>query len=161
MITSSLENLDPSIRNAVRALIVRDESVLLLRKEGGGQGERFALPGGAQDPGETLVEALGRECQEEIGTQVEIGDLLTVADYFKQRDTQPPSTRHLLEFLFSCHVPDDYVPQNGHHPDKHQIEVVWVRLSDLDQLMLFPRSLSESLPGVITGDNKGYLGIID
>lgn len=161
MITSSLENLDPSIRNAVRALIVRDESVLLLRKEGGGQGERFALPGGAQDPGETLVEALERECQEEIGTQVEIGDLLTVADYFKQRDTQPPSTRHLLEFLFSCHVPDDYVPQNGHHPDKHQIEVVWVRLSDLDQLMLFPRSLSESLPGVITGDNKGYLGIID
>ena len=161
MITSSLENLDPSIRNAVRALIVRDESVLLLRKEGGGQGERFALPGGAQDPGETLVEALERECQEEIGTGVEIGDLLTVADYFKQRDTQPPSTRHLLEFLFSCHVPDDYVPQNGHHPDKHQIEVVWVRLSDLDQLMLFPRSLSESLPGVITGDNKGYLGIID
>ena len=161
MITSSLENLDPSIRNAVRALIVRDESVLLLRKEGGGQGERFALPGGAQDPGETLVEALARECQEEIGTQVEIGDLLTVADYFKQRDTQPPSTRHLLEFLFSCHVPDDYVPQNGHHPDKHQIEVVWVRLSDLDQLMLFPRSLSKSLPGVITGDNKGYLGIID
>ena len=161
MTISSLENLDPSIRNAVRALIVRDESVLLLRKEGGGQGERFALPGGAQDPGETLVEALARECQEEIGTQVEIGDLLTVADYFKQRDTQPPSTRHLLEFLFSCHVPDDYVPQNGHHPDKHQIEVVWVRLSDLDQLMLFPRSLSKSLPGVITGDNKGYLGIID
>ena len=161
MIASSLENLDPSIRNAVRALVVRDQSILLLRKEGGDQGERFALPGGAQDPGETLVEALARECQEEIGTPVEIGDLLTVADYFKQRDTQPPSSRHLLEFLFSCHVPDDYTPKNGHHPDKHQIEVVWVRLSDLNQLMIFPRSLSGSLPGIINGDNKGYLGIID
>jgi len=157
---SSFDNLEPAIRNAVRALIVRDDRVLLLRKEGGGQGERFALPGGAQDPGETLLEALQRECQEEIGTQVDIGDLLTVADYFKQRDTQPPSTRHLLEFLFSCNVPQDYIPQNGHHPDKCQVEVIWARLSDLDQIMLFPRSLAHDLRDIIEGTKRGYLGTI-
>ena len=156
-----MENLDPNIRNAVRAFIVRDGCVLLLRKEGGGQGERYALPGGAQDAGETLIKALDRECQEEIGTQVEIGELLYVADYFKPRDTQPPSTRHLLEFLFSCKVPADYIPKNGYHPDKHQIEVVWVNLGDLDQLTLLPPSLAGHLKSTLAGHGRGYLGVID
>ena len=68
-----MQNLIPGIRNAVRAIIVRDAHILLLRKQGGGPGDRFALPGGGQDAGETLFQALQRECQEEIGTSVEVG----------------------------------------------------------------------------------------
>ena len=55
-----MENLTPQIRNAVRAVILRDDRILLLRKSGGEQGERFALPGGAQDLGETLRQALDK-----------------------------------------------------------------------------------------------------
>ena len=94
-----MENLEPTIRNAARALIVRNDHILLLRKQGGDKGERFALPGGAQDPGETLQDALNRECLEEIDTRVQIHDLVGVADYFKPRATLPPSTRHVVEFL--------------------------------------------------------------
>src|SRR5210317_493790 len=97
--------LIPGIRNAARALIIRQDRILLLRKEGGGRGERYALPGGAQDPGENLRDALNRECEEEIGTAVDIGELLHVAEFFKLRDTQPPTRRHLVEFLFRCAVP--------------------------------------------------------
>ena len=57
-----MENLTPGIRNAARAVILREGSILLLRKNGSGGGERFALPGGAQDLGETLEQALNREC---------------------------------------------------------------------------------------------------
>ena len=60
-------------------------TILCLRKAGFEQGERFALPGGGQDLGETLEQALNRECVEEIGTQVEIRDLVYVADCFKPR----------------------------------------------------------------------------
>ena len=74
-----MENLLPLIRNAARALILRDGEILLLRKEDDDGSERYALPGGAQDPGETLRQALNRECLEEIGTEVEIRDLLHVA----------------------------------------------------------------------------------
>ncbi|MBT4078331.1 MAG: NUDIX hydrolase, partial [Gammaproteobacteria bacterium] len=42
-------NLEPSIRNAVRALIIRDSRVLLIRKEYEDGSELFALPGGGQD----------------------------------------------------------------------------------------------------------------
>lgn len=143
----------------MRAVIVRDAQVLLLRKQGGGQGERFALPGGAQDLGETLAQALNRECQEEIGTAVEIVRLLHIADYFKHRDTVPPSRRQLLEMLFECTVPPDYRPENGYRPDKHQVEVVWMPLDDLPVITLLPRSLAAYLGG--NGDAAVYLGEIE
>ncbi len=153
-----LDNFIPQIRNAARALIVRDGQILLLRKEGGERGERFALPGGAQNLGETLEQALNRECQEEIGTEVCIHDLLHVADYFKQRETVPPSTRHLVEFLFRCSVPDGYLPKNGYRPDKHQIEVVWARLEKIGEMNLFPQSLAAYIKN---SDGRVYLGKID
>ena len=115
-----MENLYPEIRNAARALIIKDSSVLLLRKVGGSRGERFALPGGAQDVGEILEDALQRECLEEIGVEVQIEALVHVADFFKRRDTDPPSHKHLVEFIFRCQVPDDYIarqrPQTGQKP---------------------------------------------
>ena len=155
-------SLLPGIRNAVRAFIVRDEKVLLLRKDGYPTGgERYALPGGAQEHGETLEQALQRECLEEIGTEVRILDLLHLADWFKQRETDPPSRRQLLECLFVCEVPDGYTPRNGHRPDKHQVEVVWVALDELHQITLLPASMRERLttypkPGAVV-----YLGRVD
>lgn len=156
-----MQNLVPVIRNAVRALIIRDDRILLLRKEGGERGERFALPGGAQDLGETLEQALNRECMEEIATEVSIQHLVQVADYFKQRDTSPPSTRHLVEFLFECTIPESYQPKSGHHPDKHQVEVVWTALDDLENISFYPRSFASHLKALRSGDTRVYLGTID
>jgi len=55
-----MEAIIPPIRNTARALIRRDNNILLLRKNGYADGDRFALPGGGQDPGETLEQALSR-----------------------------------------------------------------------------------------------------
>jgi ADP-ribose pyrophosphatase YjhB (NUDIX family) len=156
-----MEPIIPPIRNAARALILQGDSILLLRKDGYETGERFALPGGGQDLGETLEQALIRECMEEIGTRVEIRDLVFVADSFKPRDTPPGSTRHLVEFLFACSVPDGYVPVNGHHPDRHQVEVVWGRLDELADMPLYPRSLAPYLAGSGGSTGSVYLGTID
>ncbi len=156
----TMDNLLPVIRNAARALILEEGRILLLRKEDE-QGERFALPGGAQDPGEPLAQALDRECREEIGTSVEIHDLLHVADWFKPRATDPPSYKHLVEFLFLCSVPEGYTPVNGYHPDKHQLEVVWMELERLDRITLHPRSLVTWLQEIQAPERKVYLGLID
>ncbi len=156
-----MENLTPDIRNAVRAVIVRNDQVLLLKKAGGDRGERYALPGGAQNLGETLAQALKRECLEEIGSGVEIVALMSVSDHFKTRETDPPSTRHMVEFLFRCTVPDDYVARNGIKPDKSQIDVVWVNLANLAAMRLYPESLSHWLPEGILRDTAVYLGIME
>ncbi len=151
--------LDTPIRNAARAFIVRDQNVLLLRKHDDVKGERYALPGGSQEPGETLHQALSRECLEEIGTDVAVRDLLHVADYFKPRSTVPPSTRQVVEFLFACDVPADYRAHNGHRPDKHQMEVVWVPQRNLANLPFQPASMAHRLNGAAAP--LIYLGIID
>ena len=139
------ENLIPGIRNAVRAVITQDDAVLLQRKIDDNGTERFALPGGAQEHGEGLGEALQRECEEEIGTRIEVIDLLFVGDYFKLRQTSPPTTRQLLEFLFACSVAPDYQPRNGPHPDKHQVDVQWVPIGQLAEINLVPVDYVELL----------------
>ena len=133
-----IENLLPGIRNAVRAVITMHDAVLLQRKIDDSGVERYALPGGAQEQGECLVEALQRECEEEIGARIEVLDLLYVGDYFKSRSTEPPSTRQLVEFLFACSVDSGYQPRNGPRPDKHQVEVLWVPLGRLADINLVP-----------------------
>lgn len=155
-----MDNLIPGIRNAARALIVRDGKILLLHKGGDEQGDRFALPGGAQEPGETLAQALDRECREEIGTSVQVRDLLYVADWFKRRDTTPKSTRQLVEFLFACSVPDNYQAQNGYRPDKHQIDVAWMPLVELTRIPLLPAGLAEYLSRDHESAHPVYLGTL-
>lgn len=139
------ENLIPGIRNAVRAVITNDDAVLLQRKLDDNGAERYALPGGAQEHGESLTEALQRECEEEIGTRVEVIDLLFVGDYYKLRQTSPPSTRQLVEFLFACRVAADYQPRNGPRPDKHQVDVLWIPFNQLAEVNLVPVDYIELL----------------
>ncbi|MCG7938861.1 MAG: NUDIX domain-containing protein [Candidatus Thiodiazotropha lotti] len=158
---SELTGLDADIRNAVRAVIVRDEAVLMQKKWQQERGFWYTLPGGGQEVQESLTQALQRECEEEIGTRVVVDGLLAVADFYKQRRTEPPSSRHLIEFLFACSVPDDYRPGPGVHPDKHQIEVVWLPFAEFSQVELFPKSLELDLQPVLQGVKPLYLGVID
>lgn len=151
--------LSPNIRNTARAVIIRRRQILLLIKRGEPRGEWYTLPGGGQETGESLTEALERECSEEIGSLVGVGELMHVAEFHKQRDTQPPSRRHLVEFLFRCEIPQDYRPHNGPDPDKHQVGVVWVDLDDLPQHTLYPAYLSNCLPFARHRDQNPYLGV--
>ncbi len=103
---------------------------------------------------------LQRECIEEIGTTVEIGQLLHVADFFKARDTDPPSTRHVVEFLFRCTVPDGYVARSGAKPDRSQIGVAWMDRAALASAPLFPPSPSHWLPLSFDQGADVYLGTL-
>ncbi|MGD8801575.1 MAG: NUDIX domain-containing protein [Gammaproteobacteria bacterium] len=151
-----IETLIPGIRNAVRAVIFSNDSVLLQRKIDDDGIERYSLPGGAQEQGERLADALQRECEEEIGTRVKIIDLMFVGDYFKVKTTDPPTTRHLLEFLFACSVDSDYQPANGPHPDKHQVDVVWMPIENLTDINLVPADYIGLLRGQV--QSRVYVG---
>lgn len=154
----------PGVRNAVRALILRDDAVLVQYKVYEDGSERYVLPGGAPKLGETLVEGLQRECFEEIACQVDIGALLYIADFFKLRDTDPPTRRHQLEFIFHCHVSATYTPQNGAFPDKHQKDVIWLKTAEIKNVPFFPSGLttiiSQASPKALT-KIPVYLGLID
>ena len=140
-----MQALIPGIRNAVRAFIIRDDAVLLQHKMYENGTHRYVLPGGSPELGETLIEALQRECLEEIGSEVDVIELMHLADFFKPRDTIPPTKRHQVEFIFRCHISETYIAQNGCKPDKHQKEVVWIKISEINSVPLFPESLKNTL----------------
>lgn len=149
----------PTIRNSVRAFIQRGDSILVQHKKYDGGRSRYTLPGGAVDPGETLAEGLNRECMEEVGTNVEIIDLMHVADYFKDRETEPPSRRQQVEFIFRCRVSDEYEAQMGAKPDNHQIDVLWLPISEIATSGILPARVREIL-ATREADAPVYLGLI-
>lgn len=154
-----MSGIEPQIRNAVRGLVIRDNQALLLKKEGyESGGARYALPGGGQDPGESLIDTLLRECVEEIDCQVTAGPLLSVNDFIKRRDTEPVRWRHVVEFLFLCELPEGYQPHNGPRPDKHQVDVVWMPIDQLSQIQLFPHYLGDLIPRLCQARLSPYQG---
>ena len=147
------------IRITPRAVIVNENEILLQHKVYEDGSERYVLPGGAIEPGETIEQALIRECQEEIGTIIMVEKLLHVADFFREKKTTPPTRRQQVELLFQCRVPENYLAQNGPAPDKHQVAVEWVALSHLEE-RLYPPAIVDKLLN-LTINSPVYLGLIE
>jgi len=54
-------------QEAALCLIIRDRQLLLIRKKTGLGAGKINMPGGRLEPGETAMEAVIRECEEEVG----------------------------------------------------------------------------------------------
>jgi len=148
------------IRNSVRALIVRKNQVLLLRKRSRNGRSRYALPGGGQDRGETLHKCVQRECREEIATKVDIVGLAHVVNAFKPLDAKLVSFRQQVEFVFYCRVPKNYKPRQGKKPDKNQVGVEWVSLQDLAKIDLRPSGMAGLVRQAASGKGPVYAGTL-
>ncbi|MDD2521704.1 MAG: NUDIX domain-containing protein [Anaerolineaceae bacterium] len=147
------------LRNSVKAVIIDDGKILLLQKDNG-KGGYTVLPGGGQEFGETLHQALKREVFEEIGAKIKIGKLLHIREYFSEKHDYALEDReiHQVEFFFKCKLVEAYKPKNGHFPDPHQKEVVWVSLDKLDEANFYPTALRKILPDLKHNDAPIYLG---
>ena len=140
-------------------MIIRDGKILVIIKQDQ-EGPYAVLPGGGQNWGETLPEALIRECQEEIGADVKVRKLLFIREY---RSSQHEFSRinpdlHQVEFYFKCKLPKDYEPSRGTHPDNGQLEVRWVDLDKLAEVDLFPHAIHTILADLKHSSYPVYLG---
>jgi 8-oxo-dGTP pyrophosphatase MutT (NUDIX family) len=106
----------------------------------------FLLPGGGQKHAETLPDALRREVMEEVGVPIEVGDLVLVRDYIaRNHEFADQSDGHQLELYFRCELGVGEIPDNGPHPDKWQVGVEWLDLSNLRSAPLYPKVLASML----------------
>lgn len=149
----------PYIRNTARAIIFRKNEVLVLRKESP-NGECYALPGGGQNLGETLEDALIRECEEELGVTVQVDKLMVVAEWVKDKKTEPPTKQQIVDFLFLCSISEDYFPRNGPKPDKRQIDVTWLYVSPDGDTNISPGYLAKLIPQLRTTSPPTYMGAV-
>jgi 8-oxo-dGTP pyrophosphatase MutT (NUDIX family) len=139
----------------VKAIVVRDGALLVLRCRDA-DGDYFILPGGGQEPGETLHEALRRECREEVGAEIDIGELRFVRDYIgAHHEFAETDTGHQVELMFDCSLASE--PGEPSLPDTGQTGIAWLGVADLQTERLYPKVL-RSLLETERGAQPVYLG---
>ena len=123
---------DQPIRLNVSAAIVRDGKVLVIEFDDE-SGVHYNLPGGGVDAGESLAQALKRECLEEASAEVEIGRLLLIWEYIPADHDFKFGTRHKVGHVFECRLINGSQPKMPKTPDAHQSGVKWIPLSEISE----------------------------
>jgi 8-oxo-dGTP diphosphatase len=122
---------------AVRAMIVRDGKVLMLRESGqyaeGANEGKYDFPGGRVAMGENVIEALKRETEEECGLKVTSYTPVFVDEW---RPVVKGEQWQIIGIFFKCEVEDGEVVLSGDH-DNYQ----WVSLSNYSHLALMPENI--------------------
>src|SRR5688572_12824555 len=109
----------------VRAIIKRDDKVLLLRRSMAATpfGGLYELPGGKVDFGEDPKATLGREVQEEIGCEIETMQLSNV---YSNVDTDHPEKQYVSLVFWVSIKGNAHVQLSSEH-DKY----AWKKVSEI------------------------------
>lgn len=140
---------------------MKKNRILLLKKQYSNGDVVYTLPGGTQEPGEALDQALIREVREEINANVKSLGMAYVYEHSRPSRENSQITKYKIEFAFVCQLVGAYQPQNGSHPDPHQVAVEWISLDQLNQLKLYPKQLKEVIFKSQSSKLDAYLGQFD
>lgn len=89
------------------------------------RGLLWEFVGGKVEPGETKEEALVRECREELGVTIAVGDVFMEVEH-----VYPDLTVHLT--LFHARITEG-IPQKLEHND-----IQWITTKEIDQFAFCP-----------------------
>ena len=114
----------------VVAAVIRNGNKIFATQRGYGDYKDFwEFPGGKIEPGETPRQALVREIEEELDTEIVVGDLLTTIEY------DYPEF-HLSMQCFWCKVEEGKLTLKEHEAAQ------WLDVENLDSVAWLPADLS-------------------
>ena len=102
-----------------------DEVLIAQRKEGGHEAGYWEFPGGKVEVGEDPRAALARELHEELGIDVEVGEVYDVSSHVY-------GERHVVLIAFACRI------RRGEPRPLDCAAVEWVRRGRLGQYSFAP-----------------------
>jgi NADH pyrophosphatase NudC (nudix superfamily) len=137
------------MRRAVRAIIIKDDQILLIHRNKFGH-EYDILVGGGIDIGETPEQALLREIQEEVGVSVSQPRLV-----FVERAGEPYGD----QLIFICNYVDGEPRLNEDTPEfkidqmgTNRYQPIWRRIDELQNLPIRSTSIKKAiLDGIANG----------
>lgn len=134
--------MDKIFRYSIKAIIIKDNKLLVERCNTGGS-DWYKLPGGGQEWGETVVEALKRECMEELSIEVEPVKLLFIRDYIANNHEFVINHEnfHQVEIMFLCNVKDFSKLGNGTVLDGGYKGFEWLDLDDIENSNFYPATI--------------------
>lgn len=148
---SFVESDSVSVRNAAKALIIKDDKMLAI-KISDGKEEWYIMPGGGQDVEELLPEAVCREVAEEMGLRVVVKDLAFVIEGLHGEKF------HRVDLVFLC----EYIGKLENavlQSDTVQVGYDWLDIKTLNTTPLYPSKLRRQIMNLYEGKAyKVYLG---
>jgi ADP-ribose pyrophosphatase YjhB (NUDIX family) len=115
-------------------VLVQNKSVLLMKYRYGDT-DVWGIPGGGIDEGETLIETLKRELKEELGLDIEVGNLIGIVE-----TPAAGKIQHTLHCIFQgtlAAISSNKTPRvNPEHSSA--ITADWVTANNLQQYTLYP-----------------------
>ena len=129
------------VRHGDRFLLVQERK----------HGQRWYLPAGRAEPGESLAEAAARETLEESGVRVRLTGVLRV-------EHSPSPRRARLRAVYLAEPSGD--TKTKQEPDDESLRAEWVSLSELDQYEMRGPEVEQLLRYVANGGKCSPLDII-
>jgi ADP-ribose pyrophosphatase YjhB (NUDIX family) len=149
-----------SIRSAAKAIIIKDEKILLNKCRDENIGVYYTLPGGGQHPYETLHGAVIRECLEETGytvVPVRFAALLEEIQMDAEVREKDPDYAHKIYHIFVCALANEKA-ENPTEKDSSQITSEWVAIGALENIRFFPNAIGENIINLLNSPAPVFLG---
>ncbi len=125
------------IRLAVRALILRNDRLLVVNAYPDEESDLWCVPGGGAEPHSSLPDNLVREVHEETGLQVRVLGVALINEFHA-----PERGFHQVDIFFRCSIDAAAIDDNWRDPAGVVSRRRWVTRSELARIHHKPDSLA-------------------
>ena len=125
-------------RLAVRAVIVRDNKLLLVNAWPNGKSDLMCAPGGGVEPHASLPDNLKREVMEETGLSIDVGAVCLVNEFHS-----PERNFHQVDVYFRATITAGEIDHNWKDPENIVTDRQWVTQQQMAELWIKPDSLCD------------------
>lgn len=137
----------------VSGILVHNGKVLLQAPK---NTDEYAFPGGHVALGETSTETLRREWIEEVGADIEVGELKWVEENlfpWGNRNAHQICLSYLVELENTAQIPlnGSFISKECSENDTNAIWFHWVQLDQVVNLTVYPVKVAELLPRLNEG----------
>lgn len=112
----------------VAAIIRKDDKIFATQRGYGDWKDWWEFPGGKMEPGETPEEALRREIQEELSTEISVDKFLCTVEYDYPKF-------HLTMHCYWCSLVSEGLHLNEHEAAK------WLSIEQIDSVKWLPADI--------------------